>query len=859
MHLASLLTLSAIALSIASALGDNQQTIYQRGYLSKEDALKSIEVPEGFKLQLVLSDPVIKEPVAVAWDGNGVMYVAEMRTYMQDADARGEQTPRSRISRHENTDGDGVYDKHSVFIDNILLPRMILPLDDRVMVGITNTLDLWNYRDTDGDGVADEKIKIHTGGRRGGNMEHQPSGLVWGLDNWIYLTYENIRYRYTDGKLITERIPNGSGQWGLTEDDDGRLYYSAAGGEVPAYGFQQPPVYGLLNLSGQLAGDFKLVHPIALVPDVQGGPGRVGKNGGLNHFTGCAGQEIYRGNALPADLYGDLFIPEPVGRLIRRAKVNRSAGKTVLTNATPGSEFIRTRDINFRPVQTQTGPDGCLYIVDMHRGIIQQGNWTRPGSYLRGIIDKWGLAKNIGHGRIYRLVHKDHQPGPRPGMLAEKTTDLVKHLAHPNAWWRNTARKLIILRKDRDQAVPALEALASNQKQPLLARVTALWTLEGMSAVKPGLLTTMLGESHPRILTAAIRIAEKHISLNNTEVITAVHKLRHSTNAEVVLQLCNSINHCGIPAPLADAKATLVKNNAKLEALRTNEAVFRKRAADIKRIAEERSRNAQLSRAVENGRLIYSQLCHECHGENGTGTPLSGGAAGLTLAPSLSKNPRVNGSGEALIRILLHGMQGPISGKTYSAGIMPPQKSNDDPWIADVATYIRNSFGNQSPQIHPQQVATIRKQTAKREQMWTQKELDAIEPPELMERHKWKLTASNGGDSCALAVDGQAATRFTTNALQRPGMWLQIELPRSRTLSRVLLDHQASASDHPRGYTISLSEDGKKWLTTKPLAGSPSSTTQTFPPRKARFVKITLTEAAKSHYWSIHELHLFGQ
>ncbi|NIP96438.1 MAG: hypothetical protein GWO24_24605, partial [Akkermansiaceae bacterium] len=109
--------------------------------------------------------------------------------------------------------------------------RAVLPLDDRVMVHVTNTLDLWNYRDTDGDGVADEKVKIYEGGRRGGNMEHQPSGLIWNLDNWIYITYENRRYRFTDGNLVMERIPRGGGQWGLGQDDWGRIYYSTAGGE----------------------------------------------------------------------------------------------------------------------------------------------------------------------------------------------------------------------------------------------------------------------------------------------------------------------------------------------------------------------------------------------------------------------------------------------------------------------------------------------------------------------------------------------------------------------------------------------------------------------------------------------------
>ena len=196
------------AFATATCLGAKPgETVYQQGFLSLEEAHKSLELPEGYSLELILSEPHIEEPVACAWDGNGVLYVVEMRTYMQSADAVGEQEPRSRISRHEDTNGDGKYDKHSIFIDDLLLPRMVLPLDDRVMVHVTNSLDLWTYRDKNGDGKADEKVKIYEGGRRGGNMEHQPSGLIWNMDNWLYITYENRRYRFTDEKLVMEKIP----------------------------------------------------------------------------------------------------------------------------------------------------------------------------------------------------------------------------------------------------------------------------------------------------------------------------------------------------------------------------------------------------------------------------------------------------------------------------------------------------------------------------------------------------------------------------------------------------------------------------------------------------------------------------
>lgn len=699
---------------------------YQKGYLSKADSLSSFELPEGYSLELVLSEPQIKEPVAIAWDGNGVMYVAQMRTYMQDADATGEQTPKSRISRHEDTDGDGVYDKHSIFIDNILLPRMILPLDDRLMVGITNTLDLWNYRDTDGDGVADEKVKIYEGGPRGGNMEHQSSGLIWGLDNWIYLTYQAIRYRFTDGELITEKLPKSDGQWGLTQDDDGRNFYSQAGGEVVSFGFQQPAQYGTLNLPGQIPDEFQKIFPIAQVPDVQGGPRRVGATGSINHFTGVAGQEVFRGDNLPDDLYGDLLTPEPVGRFIRRAKIQRSDAKTTLTNATPGSEFIRTRDVNFRPVQTVTGPDGSLYIVDMHRGIIQQGNWTKKGSYLREVIDRNGLDKNVGHGRIYRLVHKNHQPGKRPKLRDLPTADLVQHLSHRNSWWRDSAKKLIILRKDRELVVPALEKIARDPQQQAQARITALWTLEGCSAVTESLIIQLLSDKNARIITHAIRVSEPHIKKSNSTIIAKLSKLGATKDPEVAIQLINTISYCGNPSALTATQKTLIKNHGKVEAV-TGFIKYRDQKIAEKKLQEEaKMENAILAKSMEKGKATYQQICFACHGADGKGQPLAG-QAGHFLAPSFVKAKSVVGSGESMILSILHGLEGPIDGKTYD-GLMPAQNSNSDEWIADVATYIRNSFGNKAPAVTVDQVKAMRSEHKDRNKAWTQKELEILFP-----------------------------------------------------------------------------------------------------------------------------------
>lgn len=852
-------SLFGAAAGLAAEPGD---TIYQRGFLSKEDAHRSIELQDGYSLELVLSEPHIGEPVACAFDGNGVLYVVEMLTYMQNADADGEQAPKSRISRHEDTTGDGVYDKHSIFIDGLLLPRMVLPLDDRIMVGVTNTLDLWTYRDTTGDGVADEKVKIFEGGPRGGNMEHQPSGLIWNLDNWIYITYENQRYRFTDGRLEVEKIPRGGGQWGLTRDDWGRLYYSAAGGENPAFFFQQPPVYGMLDLPGQTSADFRRVFPIAEVPDVQGGRARVGPNGGLNHMTGCAGQEIFRGDRLPADLRGQLIIPEPVGRLVRRATVERRDGMTVLDNAYPDSEFIRTRDINFRPVWSATAPDGRMLLVDMHRGIIQQGNWTRPGSYLREVIDRWGLDKNIGNGRIYRLVHPDFEAGPQPRMLDEATADLVAHLSHPNGWWRDTAQKLIILRDDRDSVVPALNHLARHGATEL-ARSHALWTLEGIGAIDGPTAAAALADPATMVKVQALRVAEPLIAAADPQVVSAVLKLGESiddTDAELALQLLNSIHRSAVGderllAVAGNTARTFAANPAVAAVVRLGDGA----RAEALAAAEGRKANAALAKSMEHGNTIYSQLCYTCHGADGKGTPMPDNP-GQMLGPSLIGSPRVLGSGGSLVRSILHGMTGPMEdGKTYP-GQMVAMESQDDEWIANVSTYIRNAFGNKAPPISPKFVAAVRNDSAGRNEPWTLDELEALEPVALANRDQWTIRASHHTSKCAAMIDGNPATRWDTGSSQSGGEWVVIGFPKLTRIAELVLDASSSNRDFPRGYEVAVSLDGKEW--SEPLAtgaGNGPVTTIALPLPEAKFVRITQTGAVNGLYWSIHDLRINGK
>lgn len=702
-------------------------------YMTPAESMKTMYLPEGYHLQLVASEPMIQEPVSIAWDGNGRMYVAQMNTYMKDADATGENVASSKILRLEDTNGDGVMDKSTVFIDSLLMPRMILPLDNgELLVNETYSTEFYCYTDSNGDGKADERIKQpHASAFLNMQVEHGTSGLVWNIDNWIYTTRDRVRYRWKDNNLTEDSLPTFLlGQWGLAKDDYGRLFYSIAGGEIPALSFQQNPKYGRLELKGQLADSFSAVWPVTGTPDVQGGMMRLRSDSTLNHFTASCGQSIFVGNGLPHNLYGNLFICEPVGRLIRRAKVTNEEGKIVLKNAYRNAEFLASTDMNFRPVNTATGPDGCLYIVDMYHGIIQEHVWTLPGSFIRPRILRMGLDKNIGRGRIYRLVHDGYKPGAQPHLLEASGSELVAYLDHSNGWWRDEAQKLLVLRQDKS-VVPALKKMALGKqslwdkitfwtsKPSAVARVHALWTLDGLAAIDKSTLFPSFKDEDPQVRKAAVWISEMYIKKDDPQILGELEPLVKDTSADVRFQLSLSLRYSQSPQALAMIK-TLIADHPHNEVLT---ASWKKYEAD-QRAQSLESKIAGMSEAdkklIHRGAVIFQQVCSTCHGTDGKGMSMGGSSM---VAPPLAAQPRVNRDEKVLIRILLHGLSGPIDGNNYP-DVMPAQGSNDDAWIASVISYIRNDMGNKASVVTPGEVKKIRKETGTRATAWTLKELE---------------------------------------------------------------------------------------------------------------------------------------
>ena len=700
--------------------------------LSPEVSMTKIQLPPGYHVELVASEPMIQEPVALAWDGNGRMYVAEMNTYMRDANATGEYAPTSRIKRLEDTDGDGKMDKSTVFVDSLVLPRTILPVGDQLLVGVTNVQHVWSYRDTNGDGKADQKtIVFRNDVLDSRNLEHQNGGLIWNIDNWIYPTRDNLRYKYKNGKLLADTlVDNMIGQWGMTTDNYGRLFYSEAGPGLPAVQIQQNPAYGALNFADQYSDAFTKPWPIIGNVDAQGGREALRpEDNTLNKYTSGCGQSIFRGDRLPADMQGDYFIPEPVGRIIKRGKVINRNGKIYIENAYKQKDWLASADMNFRPINTYTGPDGCFYIVDMYHGIIQESEWTKPDSYLGKIIKQKGLYKNRGMGRIYRIVHDDFKPDShRPNLLNEPSNQLITYLDHHNGWWRDNAQQLLIIRNDQS-VMPTLRQIAMGEKGPSakqpgpLARIHALWTLEGLESIDKPTLFKALTDSDSQVRKTAVWISETYLRKKDPEVIEKLAALKDDPSPDVRVQLALSLRSYKNPRTQELVK-TLLAENPKNELMQFSFATFNETQ---KRVEAEQARTRNLSPAdrelVTKGSTIFKQLCATCHGPDGKGIRVAGSAQ--MPAPPLVGSPRVRGDKTLVIQLLLNGMRGPIDGKTY-ADMMPSMGSNDDKWIASVLSYVRNSseLGNKTSVVTAKEVADVRANTPVIAGGMTQQELE---------------------------------------------------------------------------------------------------------------------------------------
>jgi mono/diheme cytochrome c family protein len=678
--------------------------------LSPADAMKTIEVPKGYRLECVASEPLVEEPAAFAFDPDGALYVCEWRTFMQDEFGTDQLAPVSRVVKLTDTNGDGAMDRRTVFIDTVVLPRSVFPMGDRVIVNFTNDKTYWAYFDDNKDGVADRREAAYVDGPDKANIEHQRSGMLWNLDNTL-CTNDAIFRLKPDGTFDAAKHSDGRiSQWGLAHDDDGRLYSSLAGGANPALGFQLPAGYPILRVKEHGAG-YGRPYSICKVWDQSSGNYDFKMQIVLTEFSACCGQTVLRSPLMP-EFDGNLVTCEPVGRLLRMSRFEWKDGLGTAHNAFPRSEFIRSTDAYFRPVWTESGPDGCLYIADMYRGIIQEKAWfatedNHPRQdwvtrYKR--VKKWGMTGVVRHGRIYRLVPEGKAPGPQPRMLADSPAQLASHLAHPNGWWRDTAQMLLVSRQEKS-SVPALITIAKTHTN-LNARIHAFWTLHGLGALPKELVIASLADSQPRLRRAAVQLSETLLASHDAEITAALAPLAHDADAQVLAQLFHAYRRANLPIP---AVITAQHTRPLLS------AVFeRDKSLTGKAIA--------LSDSAKKGRDIYQTLCTACHGPDGQGMKVDA----KQLAPNLTKSKWLArpGDGSALARILLHGLTGPIDGVTYGEGIMPPlAEVYADEQIASVLNYVGETWHGWKKPVTIEVIKTTRESNKARKTPWSVDEL----------------------------------------------------------------------------------------------------------------------------------------
>ncbi len=478
--------------------------------LTAAEQMKTFKIAPGFKMELFASEPMIECPVAISWDDQGRAYVVEMRGYMHDVSALGEDQPNGVISILEDTDGDGKADKKTVFAEGLIMPRAVMCVNGGALVG--EPPGLYFMKDTDGDGKADVKELVDSAyGTRGGQPEHLANSPTWTLDNWIYNANHVTRYRFKDGKFISESMQQ-RGQWGMTQDNYGRPYYNynsdfLQANLVPETLYKRNP-----NWQGGAGAGFKVVKdqstwPAAPTPGVNRGyDGKsLSAEGKLTAATGSGGAGIYRSEFLGKGFLGNAFVPEPAGNLVKRFILSEKDAIVSGVNSTNGEEFLASTDERFRPVYAYTGPDGALWIADMYRGVIQHKGFLTH--YLIANIKDRKLEQPVNMGRIWRVVPEGKTA--KTVKLPSEPAKIVPFLDHENGWVRDTAQRLLIEKKDASVA-PALAALAKSGNP--LGRLHALWTIEGMGTPAPEVVKAAFSDQDSKVRAAAVRIADRSLA-----------------------------------------------------------------------------------------------------------------------------------------------------------------------------------------------------------------------------------------------------------------------------------------------------------------------------------------------------------
>jgi putative membrane-bound dehydrogenase-like protein len=559
--------------------------------LEPEAALKSFKVHERFRVEPIAVEPLVMDPVSVCFDADGRIYSVEMRGYPYP-----ENSPTGNVRRLEDRDGNGTYETSTIFVDGLSWPTAIVPYDGGVFIGVAP--DLLYANDTDGDGVADVKKVMFTGfGTQ--NVQGLLNGLLWGLDGWIYgvaggngglirnlsrpearaVSIRGRDFRFKPDGSAFEAI-SGGGQFGHSFDDWGHRFTCNNSNHlrqilIPAHYLERNPALAVAAVLDDIAAEGPAAPVYRISPPE---PWRVVRTRqraadpvlskrlprtelfATGFFTSATGVTIYRGTAFPPEFRGNAFIGDVGGNLVHRKVMSRKGAEYQGTRGEQEVEFLASTDNWFRPVNFANTPDGTLLIIDMYRETIEH-----PASIPEPIKKHLDLTSGKDRGRLYQLVPDGFKKRKAPALSKASTAELVNLLADPDAWWRETAQRLLIERRD-PAAIPLLKTLAETRPNPL-GRLHALATLDVLRGLTGDLVLTGLADPEPGVREFAARLAEARAG-SDPAVRDALLALAYDAEPMVRFQAAFSIGAVS-DARALDALATIALRGSSDRWIRT--------------------------------------------------------------------------------------------------------------------------------------------------------------------------------------------------------------------------------------------------------------------------------------------------
>ncbi|HZB13009.1 MAG TPA: PVC-type heme-binding CxxCH protein [Chryseolinea sp.] len=522
-----------------------------------EASLTSFEIEEGFKIELIASEPLIGDPVDMEIDEHGRLYVVEMPGYPLDKSGSG------KIKILADTNGDGRMDKSITFAENLILPNSVMRWKKGLLV--TDAPNVLYFEDTDDDGKSDIRDTLLTGFALS-NPQHNLNSPLLGIDNWIYLAHEGAVSTETyqqefgdagreiyfpdypaaprlsknaNGRAVRFRpdtrqleVLSSHTQFGHTFDRWG--HYLQVGNANHIYHEIIPESYLARNPNLLLSNSTQSIsdHGSAaeVFPITQNPQHQLLTDVGV--ITSACGITAYLGGAFRVPYDNDVtFVAEPVSNLIHVDKLKPDGATFIASRTKPHQEFLASTDPKFRPVNLYTGPDGALYVVDYYRQIIEHPEWMGEE-----VIASGELYNDTDKGRIYRISAKEAKRAEwMSGLDLATATDesLIMRLADSNGWWRQNAQRLLIDRR-RKTSVGPLDAMANNTSP--MGRLHALWTLEGLGELKSQQIAAALQDKEAGIRENAIKLAELHLS-DSPELENALIGLQSDPDARVRFQL----------------------------------------------------------------------------------------------------------------------------------------------------------------------------------------------------------------------------------------------------------------------------------------------------------------------------------